>query len=174
MIFNIPLNDRAGTHLKFYKLAALILMPFIVSACNSEAHQSELPDYSVAYDPNRDPFVDGQAAVALAKSSNRRILIEVGGDWCGWCRALAELAKSDTEIKRQLHKNFVLLKVNYSDENKNEAFLSALPESQGYPHMYISDKNGTVLHSQDTADFLVNGQYSRERFGEFLEQWKNS
>jgi len=130
------------------------------------------PPYSIYYDPARDPFVDGRAAVALAKKTQRRILIEVGGDWCKWCHLLDAFIKNDKQIKQALHQTFVVLKVNVSDENSNEKFLSAFPKTLGYPHMYVADMNGNVIHSQDTGEFLVNLKYSKQKFLEFLKRWK--
>jgi thiol:disulfide interchange protein len=48
----------------------------------------ELPAYSLGYDPARDPFADGREALRLARQTGRMVLIEVGGDWCSWCRVL--------------------------------------------------------------------------------------
>lgn len=172
MIINLSINCAAGVRTRPFLLGALLLTLLANTACSSEAKQIELPEYSTGYDPKRDPFADGRAAIELATATNRRILIEVGGDWCRWCRALAQFKDNDSAIKQQLDKNFVVLKVNFSDENPNEAFLSTFPENQGYPHIYVSDKDGTVLHSQDTAEFLVQGNYSRQRFGDFLDKWK--
>ena len=128
--------------------------------------------YSTQYDSKRDPFADGRAAIALATKTNRRILIEVGGDWCKWCHILDKFIQSDVEIKEALERTFVVLKVNVSDENSNEKFLSAFPKALGYPHMYITESDGRVVHSQDTAKFLVNLKYSKRKFLAFLKDWE--
>lgn len=128
--------------------------------------------YSVQYDPKRDPFADGKAAIKLAKHTNRRVLIEVGGNWCKWCLILDRFINSDSQIKNSLHNTFVVLKVNVSDENMNEKFLAAFPETWGYPHMYVTENNGRVIHSQDTAEFLENKKYSKQKFMRFLKKWK--
>jgi len=128
--------------------------------------------YSTGYDAKRDPFADGRAAILLAKKTQRRILIEVGGNWCKWCHVLDKFIKSDAEIETALHQTFVVLKVNVSDENSNKKFLSAFPKMLGYPHMYVVDKDGTVLHSQDTGEFLVKLKYSKQKFMKFLMKWK--
>jgi len=69
---------------------------------------------------------------------------------------------------------FVVLKVNVSDVNDNAEFMASLPPAMGYPHMYITDSNGDVLHSQDTAEFLVNKKYSESRFMAFLDRWHST
>jgi len=131
-----------------------------------------LPEYSTQYDPKRDPFADGRAAIELATRTNRRILIEVGGDWCKWCHILDKFIKNDEQIKDALYDTFVVLKVNVSDDNTNEKFLSAFPKTLGYPHMYVTESDGSVIHSQDTGEFLINLKYSKTHFLDFLKRWK--
>jgi len=130
-----------------------------------------LPEYSLKYDPLRDPFKDGAEAIKLAKQTNRRVLIEVGGEWCKWCHILDDFLDKNPDIKDRLHKTFVMLKVNVSDANNNHSFLKAFPKPLGYPHMYVTEKNGDILWSKDTADFLIKGQYSRQQFNQFFDRW---
>lgn len=132
-----------------------------------------LPVYSRVYDPIRDPAADGRAAIALAKQSNRKVLIEVGGDWCSWCHVLDRFIKANPEVNKRLYETFVVLKVNVSEENRNADFMAALPPTMGYPHMYVADTSGAILHSQDTGEFLVRGGYSVIPFMAFLDRWQN-
>jgi thiol:disulfide interchange protein len=136
------------------------------------AHAAALPDYSTGYDPARDAFSDGRNAIQLAASTNRKVLIEVGGDWCAWCHVLDQFLQSNQDVQQQLHDTFVMLKVNVSDSNDNAEFLKAFPKPLGYPHMYITDNSGKILWSQDTAEFLQQGKYSRQRMLAFISKWK--
>lgn len=155
----------------FFILTAVILST--VSGHVAMAEKADkYPLYSTQYSSARDPFVDGKAAIELATKTQRRILIEVGGDWCKWCHILDKFIKSDSEIEQALHKTFVVLKVNVSDENSNEKFLSSFPKALGYPHMYVTESDGRVVKSQDTAEFLVNLKYSKQKFMIFLNKWK--
>ena len=139
---------------------------------SQESLAETLPVYSRVYDPGRDPFSDGHAALKLAKATQRRVLIELGGDWCKWCHVLDDFLDKNPDLRAQLHETFVMLKVNVSDANSNEKFLAAFPKPLGYPHMYVADNNGQLLKSQDTAEFLQNGRYSRERFLRFFKRWQ--
>lgn len=130
-----------------------------------------LPAYSRVYDPSRNPFVDGRDALKLAQHSGRRVLIEVGGDWCRWCHILERFLLEHAALRSSLHEKFVVLKVNVSEDNDNADFLSAFPKVLGYPHMYITENDGSIVQSQDTAEFLKNGNYSVQHFQAFLERW---
>ncbi len=131
-----------------------------------------LPIFSLTYDAKRDPVKDGIEALKIAKRSNRKVLIEVGGDWCAWCHRLDKFIHSHPQLKQDFFNTFVLVKVNVSEENDNKEFLKVFPPANGYPHMYVTDQNGTILESKDTADFLENKRYSVKKFYEFINQWK--
>lgn len=144
----------------------LYLLPLLVSA------QTSLPLYSQVYDPARDPFADGRAALKLARETNRRVLIEVGGDWCRWCHVLEKFLAENLNIREQLHQHFVILKVNVSEANDNAEFMAGFPKPLGYPHIYITESDGTIIFSKDTATLLENSRYSVKRFQQFIDKWK--
>lgn len=85
---------------------------------------------------------------------------------------LDRFLNSNEQVRRQLHAHFVLLKVNVSEDNDNAGFLASLPPTMGYPHMFVSAADGSILHSQDTAEFLEDGHYSLARFLHFIEHWR--
>ena len=143
------------------------------ASANASVVPSELPVYSQVYDAQRDPNADGREALRLAEETQRKVLIEVGGDWCSWCHVLDRFIKAHPDVESRLHETFVVLKVNISDVNDNAEFLSAFPPAKGYPHMYITDSSGAILHSQDTADFRENKKYSKQRFMIFFDRWQN-
>ncbi|MFD2167212.1 thioredoxin family protein [Thalassotalea euphylliae] len=152
-------------HILFSALA-LVLFSWPVVAAN------DLPLYSKIYDDKRDPFKDAMAAIELAQQSERNVLIEIGGNWCTWCHKMDAFLEKNPDIYQKLHQEFVVLKVNVSDSNENEAFMKALPPVLGYPHMYVSTAAGKMVLSKDTAELQQDGQYSRERWLSFIEQWK--
>ena len=141
-------------------------------AASSPSDSQSLPIFSRLYDPKRDPISDGHDALKIALQHNRKVLIEVGGNWCAWCHKLDKFIHSHPQLKKDFFNTFVLLKVNVSEENNNKAFLKVFPPVYGYPHMFVTDHNGKILESKDTADFLENKQYSVAKLYEFINQWK--
>jgi len=134
-----------------------------------ELQNSALVD---VYDPARNPAEDLKQAIFIAQNENKRIMLEVGGDWCIWCKFMDEFYKSHRDILRFRAEHFVLVKVNVSDKNMNEEFLSQFPAVDGYPHIFILEGDGTFLHSQDTAE-LEDGadSYFPDVFMAFLQEW---
>ena len=123
------------------------------------------------YDPKRDAARDIEEAVAEAARTGRRVLVEVGGEWCIWCHMMDDFFEKNRAVLDLREKNFVMVKVNFSDENKNEPLLSRYPEIQGYPHLFVLDRDGKLLHSQDTAELEEGKGYNLARFTAFLEKW---
>ncbi len=154
-------------------LVSFLLLATMASNAGISRAISNLPAYSRIYDASRNPNADGRAALKLAKETQRKVLIEVGGDWCSWCHVLDRFIRNNPDVEKRLHEMFVVLKVNISDANDNAEFLSAFPAAKGYPHMYITDSKGTILYSQDTSYFRENKKYSRRRFMAFFERWNN-
>ncbi|MGV3616775.1 MAG: thioredoxin family protein [Fimbriimonas sp.] len=123
------------------------------------------------FDPKRDAAKDIAAAVKVAQKQNKRILLDVGGEWCGWCHKLDKFFKTDKEIADTLKAKFVVVKVNFSQENENKAVLSKYPPAEGYPHLYVLDKNGKFLHSQGTGELETGDHHDHDKFMAFFKKW---
>jgi len=133
--------------------------------------QNNIESKKEKFDPAKDPFKDLENAVVKAKSENKRIILDVGGEWCIWCHRLDAFIENDDEIKGFLSDNFITVKVNFSPENKNEKFLSQYPAIKGYPHIFVLDTDGKFLHSQDTGLLEKEKSYDKEKILEFLKEW---
>ncbi len=66
---------------------------------------------------------------------------------------------------------FLITKINYSSGNKNEAFLGQYPDIQGYPFIFVLEKDGTFLHAQNTGDLEEGQSYNEEVLLAFLNEW---
>lgn len=151
----------------------IVQAALVQAAPNSTQLVHELPEYSKVYDDQRDPFKDANAALTLAQATDRQVLIEIGGNWCTWCHKMDEFLVKTPQVYQALHNNYVLLKVNVSDSNENEAFMKALPPVLGYPHMYVSTATGKMLLSKDTAELQDENGHSKDYWLAFLSQWQS-
>jgi thioredoxin-related protein len=149
----------------------LIVCLIIFTSITTAGENYDLPEYSRIYDDQRSPFKDANAALALAKKTNRQVLIEIGGNWCSWCHKMDAFLSANPDIYQTLHDNYVLLKINVSDSNENEEFMKALPPVLGYPHIYVSSADGKMLLSKDTAELLSGNNYSKNHWIAFLNKW---
>ena len=123
------------------------------------------------FDPARDAATDLQLAMAEARHSGRRIVLDVGGEWCPWCHRMDAFLHDDAQLHALRDAGYVWMKVNYSEENENAAFLSRFPEVKGYPHLFVLDADGKLLHSQFTGALEAGKSYDRDKFVAFLKAW---
>lgn len=155
--------------MKFQKIKEITLLLFViilVSCANNE--EFDAPE---DFDPERDAVEDIRLAVYEAQKTGKRILLDVGGEWCIWCHRLDHFIDTHENLNKYLHDNFVVLKVNYSDENKNEEVLSKYPKIPGYPHFFVLENDGTFLHSRGTGVLEDDESYSEEKIMNFLKEW---
>ena len=124
------------------------------------------------FDPARDAAKDISDAVAEAKRTNRRVILDVGGEWCGWCHALDRYFVEHDDLRTLRDQLYVSLKVNYSPENPNTAVLGRYPRVNGYPHLFVLDETGTLVQSQDTSPLEEGSSYNYDRMKAFLLKWK--
>ncbi len=127
-------------------------------------------DLPAKFDPERDAAKDLSVATALASAQGKRILVDVGGQWCKWCHTLDRFIADQPEIKALIDTRYVWLKINWSPDNKNQALLSRWPKIKGYPHLFVLDAKGQLLHSQDTGTLESGDSYDPMRFLAFLQQ----
>ncbi len=140
---------------------------------NSSEPSSEAAFYTVGhYNDDRNPADDLAMTVQRAKAEGKHVLVQVGGDWCGWCKRMSQFIETNKGVRQQVERNFVVMKVTYDQNQKNEPFLSDFPKIKAYPHLFILDGEGHLLHSQDTEELEQDRSYSETAYLTFLDKWK--
>ena len=142
----------------------------VISATNLA---SRLGFYTVdQYGDDRNADDDLAATMTRATTEKKRIILQVGGEWCGWCKLLTGFIEKNEAVRSSLGQNYLLMKVTYTQKQPNEAFLSKYPKIKGYPHLFVLDAAGNLLHSQDTGELEEGKGYNESKVLEFLESWK--
>jgi thioredoxin-related protein len=119
------------------------------------------PAKPVLYDENADAKQQIAAAVARAKRENRRVLLQWGGNWCGWCIKLDELCKSDPDLRKKLLYEYDVVHVDAGRDNKNMDLAKshgAACATEGFPYLTILDSTGKAIANQGTPAFEVDPQ----------------
>lgn len=150
---------------------------FLLAGTATQAQDTEFKTSGFnLYDQNADPFKQLEQATKQAKADGKHIFIQIGGNWCVWCYRFNRFCTNDPQIDSLIKKDYVVLHVNYSKENKNLPFLEKMeyPQRFGFPVFLILDANGKRLHTQNSA-LLEDGKgYSKEKIFDFLTQWNAS
>ncbi|MCL5031493.1 MAG: thioredoxin family protein [Bacteroidetes bacterium] len=135
----------------------------------SKVRQKYIP--VTKFDPARDASKDIKGAVAEAKRTNKKVYVDVGGEWCIWCHRLDDFYAANADLQNYLDKHYVFVKVNYSKENKNEDVLANYPKIEGYPHVFILDKKGKLIKSKNTGELEEGKGYNHDKVLEFLKEF---
>ena len=133
------------------------------------------------YNEDINPIEQINQAVAKAKSEDKFVICQVGGNWCPWCLRFADFITNDTTISHVIDQNFVYIHVNYNPRKSGTAEKEALaktmlqrlnnPARFGFPVFVVLDDDGKVIHIQDSS-FLEQGQgYDQEKVLRFFKNW---
>lgn len=148
------------------------LFTLILILCISVAVWAQSPN-NLVYDTSLDAMQQLKDALVKAKAENKHVYLQIGGNWCPWCIRLHEFCDADVQIDSLLKADYIVVKANYSKENKNPELLKYLeyPNRFGFPVLVIVDAEGRRLHTQNSA-YLEEGKgYSKEKVFEFLKAW---
>src|SRR5262245_5605221 len=112
------------------------------------AQPAEAKKNEKIYDEGADGAAQINAAIAKAKKNNRRVLIQWGANWCGWCHKLHDLFAADRDIKKTLNYEYdvVLVDVGKFDKNMElAAKYGAALKGNGIPYLTVLDGDGKIV-----------------------------
>ncbi|TSD63966.1 thioredoxin family protein [Inquilinus sp. KBS0705] len=153
---------------KLLFVAAVVALSF-----SAKAQEAPKTDGPKLYNPAADAKADIAAAVKTAQAQHKNILLQIGGNWCIWCLRFNDLVTKDADLNKYLNDNYVVLHINWSPENKNEALLADLgyPQRFGFPVFVVLDSKGNRLHTQNSS-YLEEGKgHSKEKVMDFFQGW---
>lgn len=130
-------------------------------------------DTAHLYNANDDAEKEIAAAVKKAKAEHKFVLLQGGGNWCGWCKRFSLTVANDAKLDSIVSADFVVYHLNYSQENKNEKLYAkyGYPQRFGFPVFIILDEKGNRIHTQD-SEYLEEGKgYDKDKIAEFFEAW---
>ena len=100
------------------------------------------------YDENANAEAAVNAAFVRAKADGKRVMIDLGGNWCGDCRVLAGLMELP-EVKRfvDAHYEFVAVDVGRFNKNMDVPARFGITDNLagGVPSLIIANADGTVV-----------------------------
>lgn len=135
------------------------------------AEKAKLPK---PYNDKEDAEAKIADLVKQAQAENKNIILQAGGNWCIWCLRFNQFVQTTPELKNIVDENYLYYHLNYSPENKNEKVFAKYdnPGAKfGYPVFVVLDKNGKMIHTQDSAVLEEGKGYSIEKVKAFFNEW---
>lgn len=126
------------------------------------------------YDESADVKALIAAAVAKAKKENQRVLVQWGGNWCGWCIRLDDCMKKDRDIARTLQYEYVVVHADSGvPDGKNIDLATSYGadlKKHGFPYLTVLDGEGKAIANQDTGSLEVGDAHDPAKVLAFLKQ----
>ena len=114
------------------------------------------------YDEKADATAAVDKALAKAKATNKRVLIKMGGNWCGDCRIL-QATMDLPEMKAFLSRNFEMVSVDVGHMDKNlqiPARYGVTDKLEGVPAIFVVDPaSGKQLVSKAQIADLADARH---------------
>ncbi|MEP7108640.1 MAG: thioredoxin family protein [Ferruginibacter sp.] len=150
------------------KLLFVLVASFLSLAVMAQNKERNL------YDPKANAGEDIDAAIKKAAAENKYVLIQAGGNWCGWCKEFARFSEADLKIDSTINNSFVCYHLNWSKENENKKIFAryGYPQRFGFPVFIILNGRGERIHTQ-SSEYLEDGKksYDKNKVQSFLEMW---
>jgi thiol-disulfide isomerase/thioredoxin len=156
--------------LSIFGTAALLLSGFCspVFGADTPAKTSR----PAIYDENADGGKQIADALIVAKKENKRVLLQFGANWCGWCHKLHKLCQSDAEIVAKLKEAYVVVLIDVNKGHNNDINKKyGNPVGLGLPAIVILDTDGKALTTQDSGKLEQGDHHDPKKVLAFLNEW---
>jgi thiol:disulfide interchange protein len=117
---------------------------------------------------------DVESAMKEAKKTNKRVIVDFGGNWCTDCRIL-DINLKKPENAALLAKHYVMVHVNVGDKGISDNFDVAerygIPLKKGVPALAVLGSDGRVVYAQKNGEFESMRKMDPQSVNDFLTRW---
>ncbi|MET0365186.1 MAG: thioredoxin family protein [Sphingobium sp.] len=141
-----------------------------VKAASLDQLRQPLP---LPYDEKADADKQVAAAKALAKKQNKKLLIDLGGNWCPDCRVFAGVLELP-EVKAFVSRHYVVVTVDVGRMDKNLQIPAhyGVDKVRGVPAVLIVDPKTDKLLNDGRLFALADARHmTPQALADWLAQW---
>ena len=137
----------------------------------TEMGQLETP-LPVPYDDRADADKALAATIAKAKASGKRVLIDLGGNWCTDCRILAAVMELP-ELKPFVAKHYEVVEIDVGRMNRNLQIPAkyGVTKLVGVPTVLIVEPDGKLINATNSADLADARSMNPQGIANWLAKW---
>jgi thiol:disulfide interchange protein len=155
-----------------YTIGTTVLLAAILGLPVSGADTPATSSRPAIYDENAEGAKQIAAALTVAKKENKRVLLQFGANWCGWCHKLHKLCQTDAEIAAKLKEAYVVVLIDVNKGHNGDINKQyGNPTRFGLPVIVILDAEGKVLTTQDTGKLEAGDHHDPKKVLAFLDAW---
>jgi thioredoxin-related protein len=118
-------------------------------------------------------------ALKSAKEQDKKVIVDVYTDWCGWCKKMDADVYTKQDIKDLVDDNFIFYKlnaegnekINYNGKQYTASDLASFFEVSGYPTTVFLEPDGKVIEYNYNKVKMNNlpGYFKADQFQKVLE-----
>lgn len=164
---------------KLVVIALLIATPVLAAVPAprpSIASLQQLPVLTMQpYNEAANADADVAAAFARAQKSHKRVLIDLGGNWCGDCIILANFVKLP-EMRRFMAAHYEEVSVDVGRFNRNlqiPARFGLTKRLVGVPTLLIATPDGKLLNPDDVFAVADARSMTPQAIADYLAKYAN-
>jgi thiol-disulfide isomerase/thioredoxin len=151
------------------------LVAFSLRSTNDQASaKASKPKRPPIYNEKANAQADIDAALALAKRENKRVLLKFGGNWCGWCYKLHDVFTHDAAVADVLNHGFVLVLVDVNSNKKLFDKYAPDEKQPSFPYLVVLDADGKILKDEKTEELEEGPKHNPAKVKAFLVKWSPS
>jgi thiol:disulfide interchange protein len=157
-------------------VSAAAAVPSIAGVPPPRLGIQNLSDISVParpFDQGADADSDVERAVAQARKQNKRLLIDLGANWCADCRVLSAIMEMP-DVRRFLDGHYVVVVVDVGHLDRNleiPARFGLGGRLEGVPAVLIAEPDGELVNRGHTAALLDAGRMTPQAIADWLASW---
>ncbi len=130
--------------------------------------------------PKREPIYEEEpngeeliaAALKEARLEGKHVLVEWGGNWCGWCYKLHDVFHNDKLVAPIVAEEYQLVLVDSNTNRELMEHYGGKDTRFAYPHLTVLDADGKVLTNQETGSLEIGPKHDPEKVASFLKEWR--
>ncbi len=143
--------------------------PHVVSVTEMAQLETPLP---VPYDDTADAEAALAATIARAKADGKRVLIDLGGNWCTDCRILAAVMELP-ELKAFVAKHYDVVEIDVGRMTRNLQIPAryGITKLVGVPTVLIVEPSGKLINVTNSADLADARSMNPQGIANWLARW---
>jgi thioredoxin-related protein len=147
---------------------AIVLLSLTGALVAADAPKGNRPNI---YDESLDGQKQISEAMTSARRDDKRILIQFGANWCGWCHKLHKLFEGDQAVKEELKADYVVILIDVNKGHNSNLVSRYAAEKLGLPCLVVLDADGKHLTTKNTAELEEGDHHSPQKVLAFLKEW---
>lgn len=137
--------------------------------------------------PEEVKWTNFDKGLEASKAQNKKIVIDVYTDWCGWCKKMDASTYKNSEVEKYIADNFIAVKLNaespekasFMGENYTEQQLAQGFGVTGFPStIFFDEKQQPITVVPGYLDdkqflnilkFINEGAYKNQKFEDYIK-----